>query len=232
MNTYAAVNEGLSSLLALHHAPVAVSFLDEDRRADAAAAAPAGCCFWAPAEHHTIVTRRADHAGCSVGSYVHGLLPLDEAEKASDVAALVASAWVTPVDLASVPVLDRSPETIVYEPLASAERADVVLFRVDPRALMALQGAVPEMTLTPKPQCQIVARAAAGEVAVSPGCAVSRVRTGLPEGELTVAVPAAQLDDIIARLRVSVRADGAVAQYAAAYFGADDPTAPRRHSTR
>lgn len=214
MSTYTTAAEDLSTMLALEHAPVAVSFHDDDRRADPVAAVPAGCCFWAPAEHGAIVTRRADHAGCSVGSYVHGLLPLDEAEKASDVAALVASAWVTPADLASVPVLDRSPETIVYEPLAEAEHAEVVLVRVDPRALMTLQGALPEMTLVAKPQCQIVARAAVGEVAVSPGCAVSRVRTGLPEGELTVAVPVAQLNDVVARLRISVRADGAVAQYA------------------
>jgi uncharacterized protein (DUF169 family) len=208
--------EDLSMMLALDHPPVAVSFHDDALSGDPVAPVAAGCCFWAAAEQAAIVTRPADHAGCSVGGYVHCLLPLERAADADDVAALVASDWVTPTDLTTIPVLDRSPKSIVYEPLRGAERVDVVLLRLGPKSLMALQGAVPEMALVAKPQCQIVARAARGEIVVSPGCAVSRVRTGLPDGELTVALPGARLGDVIARLRISRNADAAVAQYAAA----------------
>jgi uncharacterized protein (DUF169 family) len=215
MSTYDKAAEDLSAMLELDHPPVAVSFHDDALSGAPVAPVAAGCCFWARAELSVQVTRSTDHSGCSVGSYVHGLLPLERAADAGDVAALVASAWVTPADLTTIPVLDRSPKTIVYEPLRDAERVDVVLLRLGPKSLMALQGAVPELTLVAKPQCQIMARAARGDVVVSPGCAVSRVRTGLPDGELTAALPGARLSDVIARLRISRDADAAVAQYAA-----------------
>jgi hypothetical protein len=79
---------------------------------------------------------------------------------------------------------------------------------------MSLQSAFPELALVTKPQCQIVPLALRGTIAVSPGCAVSRVRTGLPAGELTCALPVRRLADIVARLARSVAADAAVGAYA------------------
>jgi uncharacterized protein (DUF169 family) len=81
---------------------------------------------------------------------------------------------------------------------------------------MSLQAAWPELSLVTKPQCQIVPLAMAGEVAVSPGCAVSRVRTGLPADELTCAIPAAQLPALLERLERSRMADEKVSAFAAA----------------
>jgi uncharacterized protein (DUF169 family) len=68
--------------------------------------------------------------------------------------------------------------------------------------------------VTIKPQCQIVPLALEGTIAVSPGCAVSRVRTGQPANELTCALPARDLDEIVARLARSRAADAAVGAYA------------------
>ena len=62
----------------------------------------------------------------------------------------------------------------------------------------------------------IVPLAHAGQVAVSPGCAVSRTRTNLPEDELTCAIPGRDLESIIQRLEVSTAADRAVSEFAAA----------------
>ena len=81
---------------------------------------------------------------------------------------------------------------------------------------MTLQGACPELALVTKPQCQIVPLAVGGAIVASPGCAVSRVRTGLPEGELTCALPARELDDIVGRLARSTEADEAVTSFAGA----------------
>ena len=72
----------------------------------------------------------------------------------------------------------------------------------------------PGLRLVAKPQCQIVALAHAGEAVVSPGCAVSRVRTGLPEGELTCALPAAGASAVIERLQRTAAADRAAAALA------------------
>jgi uncharacterized protein (DUF169 family) len=208
----------LSELLGLTEAPVAVSF-DAPPRADAATpvpAQPAGCCFWGPARQQRLDTVAADHAHCSVGSYTHGLIPLEQAAAGADTAALVGSGWVGEADLMAAAALPFRPSSITYQPLAEAQNPDVVLARLSPTALMTLLGAVPDLTLARKPQCVIVPLAHTGQVAVSPGCAVSRTRTNLPEDELTCAIPARDLESIINRLEASTAADRAVSEFAAA----------------
>ena len=49
----------------------------------------AGCVFWMHATERTFTTAPADHANCSVGSYTHGLLSLEEAATKTDVGDLV-----------------------------------------------------------------------------------------------------------------------------------------------
>jgi uncharacterized protein (DUF169 family) len=216
MTTTALVQE-LTRLLDLDHPPVAVTFHEQVPAEEARtrpAPEPAGCCFWAQAEDRRLLTTAADHANCSVGSYTHGLIPLADAAAANDTATLVASGWVTEVDLASAPSVARTPAAITYEPLDEAEDADVVLLRLTASSLMSLQGGCPELSVVTKPQCQIIPLALSGGIAVSPGCAVSRVRTGLPADELTCAFPARELPDIVARLSRSMAADAVVSAYA------------------
>lgn len=218
MNTYAELAGQLCELLKLTATPVAVTF-DAAAPADgrrAVAAQPAGCCFWEPAQRERLDTTAADHANCSVGSYTHGLIPLAQAAGGEDTAALVGSGWVGEPDLAAAPSIPFTPKSISYQPLAEAEGADVVLVKLSPESLMILHGAVPDLVLANKPQCVIVPLAYAGAVAVSPGCAVSRVRTNLPAGELTCALPAGDLASLVERLQTSTAADRAVSEFAAA----------------
>jgi uncharacterized protein (DUF169 family) len=151
-----------------------------------------------------------------VGSYTHGLIDLEAAAAADDTAALLGSGWVGESDIANAPHLPFRPQIICYEPLAEANQADVVLLHLSPSALMTLQGACPQIRLVTKPQCQIVPLAYAGEMVVSPGCAVSRARTGLPAGELTCAFHGGALPEIVERLERSAAADRAAAEYAVA----------------
>lgn len=218
MSTLATLAQELAELLGLEHPPVGVSLSKNPvtTRAAAVTAQPAGCCFWVPAETRKLQTVPRDHAHCSVGSYTHGLISLQAAASARDTAALVGSGWVAEADLAGAPSLPFTPATITYEPLAQAQSPDVVLLRLTPLSLMSLQAACPGLSLVTKPQCQIVPLAFGGTVSVSPGCAVSRVRAGLPAGELTCALPASTLASIVDQLRQSTRADRAVAEYAAA----------------
>jgi uncharacterized protein (DUF169 family) len=213
----AALAQELTRLLGLEHPPVAVTFHEQARPEQLAsqpAPEPAGCCFWAKAEQHRLHTTAADHAHCSVGSYTHGLISLAEAAAGQDTAALVTSGWVAETDLANVPSVETAPAAITYEPLDEAEDADAVLVRLTAGSLMSLQGACPELSVVTKPQCQIVPLALQGTIAVSPGCAVSRVRTGLPADELTCAFPARELAGIVARLARSLAADAAVSAFA------------------
>jgi uncharacterized protein (DUF169 family) len=207
----------LVRLLDLEHPPVAVAFHEQEPGAQSRTRPvpePAGCCFWQQAEQHRLRTTAADHAHCSVGSYTHGFISLEEAASGEDTAALVGSGWVTEADLVNAPRVAATPAAITYEPLDEAEDPDVVLVRLKAGSLMALQGAFPELSLVTKPQCQIVPLALEGTIAVSPGCAVSRIRTGLPADELTCALPARDLADIVAGLARSRAADAAVSVYA------------------
>ncbi|HEX7824593.1 MAG TPA: DUF169 domain-containing protein, partial [Mycobacterium sp.] len=218
MSTLEVLSRRLTDLLDLTHPPVAVSF-DAPTGAGASgtvAAQPAGCCFWAPAQQGRLDTVAADHANCSVGSYTHGLISLEQAAGGADTAALVGSGWVGEADLVAAAALPFRPSSITYQPLTEAQDPEVVLVNLAPTGLMTLLGAIPELALARKPQCVIVPLAQAGQVAVSPGCAVSRTRTNLPDDEMTCAIPARDLESVVERLEASTAADRAVSEFAAA----------------
>lgn len=222
MPTISEMNDSLISLLSLTSPPVAVTFAtDEPTPAAELTPEPAGCCFWAPAQRTRLDTTREDHANCSVGSYTHGFIPLGQAAAGADTAALLASGWVGEADLIGAAALPFTPSQVTYEPLSQAKSPDVVLVRLAATSLMTLSGAVPELRLVAKPQCVIVPLAYSGDVAVSPGCAVSRARTDLPADELTCAIPATALGSIVDRLQRSTAADRTVSEFAAADMAAN-----------
>ena len=111
----------------------------------------------------------------------------------------------------------EQPGAVTYGPLADTPvDPDVVFLRVTGRQLMVLSDAIPGLRIEGKPQCHIVAVAKEeGVPAASVGCALSRVRTGMPPTEMTCAIPAAQLAEIVASVQQHAGADSAVAKYAA-----------------
>lgn len=179
-------------------------------------AVPAGCVFWMKATERAFSTGAADHANCSVGSYTHGFLALEEAAARDDVAAVLASGWVDHEAMASLPAVRRRPARVVYGPLAELEVApDVVLVRINGLGLMTLKDAVPALRIEGKPQCHIVALAAEhGEVAASVGCALSRARTGMRADEMTCALPAKRLAELVAAIEAAAELDRAMGRYA------------------
>ena len=178
---------------------------------------PAGCVFWMQASIETFATTKADHANCSVGSYTHGFLTLEEATATDDVGAVRASGWVDEPAGGALPVGAERPGAVVYGPLADATiQPDVVLLRVTGLGLMTLNDAVPGMQFEGKPQCHIVAMAKEqNAVAASVGCALSRARSGMAPEELTCAIPGARLDAVAAALEATVGLNRAMANYAA-----------------
>lgn len=221
----------LQELLSLELAPIALTFLDAvpegvpiyegampapmpDGRTGKV---PAGCVFWVKAAERTFATLPSDHANCSVGSLTHGLKTLQEVAGNADVAALLASGWVTMEVVPQIPVVRHKPQCITYGPLADTRiDPDVVLLRLNPKQVMILHDALPGMRMEGKPQCHIIAIAKEQqEVAASVGCMLSRVRTGLPNSQMTCAVPASRLAEVIERLKTTCTADMAVAAYAA-----------------
>jgi uncharacterized protein (DUF169 family) len=114
-------------------------------------------------------------------------------------------------------VVTQRPNFITYGPLQDTSvDPDVVLLRLNPKQVMVLHDALPDMRLEGKPQCHIIAIAKEhNAVAASVGCMLSRVRTGLPNSQMTCAIPARQLTEVVARLRTTCQADNTVAAYAA-----------------
>lgn len=178
---------------------------------------PAGCVFWMEAAHRTFGTVAEDHGNCSVGSVTHGFKTLDEISGSSDVAALLDAGWVTMDVVPQIPVVRERPGAVTYGPLADTPAdPDVVFLRVNGRQLMVLSDAIPGLRIEGKPQCHIVAIAKEeGVPAASVGCALSRVRTGMPPAEMTCAIPASKLAEVVASVQQHADADSLVAKYAA-----------------
>ncbi|MEX1009621.1 MAG: DUF169 domain-containing protein [Acidimicrobiia bacterium] len=178
---------------------------------------PAGCVFWMKAADRTFSTVADDHANCSVGSVTHGFKTLEEVAGNSDVAALLDSGWVTMDVVPQIPVVHKKPGAVTYGPLADTPvDPDVVFLRVTGRQLMVLSDAIPGLRIEGKPQCHIVAVAKEEHVpAASVGCALSRVRTGMPPTEMTCALPASLLPNIVHSIKQHAEADTTVALYAA-----------------
>lgn len=220
----------LSELLKLQSPPLAITFSNAapegvaDYEAGTPEPAPdgrtgkvaAGCVFWVEAKDRTFTTRPEDHGNCSVGSLTHGLKTIEEVAGNSDVAALVESGWVTMDVVPHIPVVKQRFEFITYGPLAESPAApDVVFLRLNAKQVMVLHDAMPGLKFEGKPQCHIIPMAKENnDVAVSVGCMLSRVRTGLPNSEMTCAIPAARLREVVDKLKATSVADLAVAAYA------------------
>jgi uncharacterized protein (DUF169 family) len=176
----------------------------------------AGCVFWTRALDQTFTTVAADHANCSVGTMTHGFATMDQVAGRSDVAALLESGWVTMEMVPAIPVVHDRPGAVTYGPLEETPLdPDVVLIRVNGRQLMVLSDALPGLRIEGKPQCHIVAVAKEQrEVAASVGCMLSRTRTGMPNSEMTCAIPGDQLHDVLGRIESTAATDAVVAQYA------------------
>ncbi len=87
--------------------------------------------------------------------------------------------------------------------------------RLDGKQLMKVHAAYPELRFEGKPQCHIIAIAKeTGMLAASTGCALSRQRTGIPDSEITCAVPGHRLTELVERLKSVQAADLRVTAYA------------------
>jgi uncharacterized protein (DUF169 family) len=190
---------------------------EEDGRAGRVAA---GCVFWIQAATKTFSTVAEDHGNCSVGTFTHGFASLEEVAGNSDVAALLGSGWVTEEAVMGIPQVAERPGAVTYGPLLEHPDGfdpDVVLIRVNGRQMMVLSDALPGLRIEGKPQCHIVAIAKNDKIpAASVGCALSRARTGMQPDEMTCALPADQLADIVKAIEHTAEIDTVVAKYAAA----------------
>jgi uncharacterized protein (DUF169 family) len=221
----------LQDLLGLAVAPVGIAFTNgvvagirriERTKPPATAdgrtgAVAASCVFWMEGTREVFATAAEDHGNCSVGGLTHGFKTVEEIALNGDVAALLETGWITPEAVAKIAVVRERPTSIVYGPLRDMPlEPSVILLRLNGKQQMLLHDAWPDLRFEGKPQCHIVPIAKErGEIAVSVGCMLSRVRTGMSNNEVTCAIPASCVSRLIERLRAARAADTAVAAYAA-----------------
>jgi uncharacterized protein (DUF169 family) len=221
----------LQDLLGLASPPVAITFINyvpagvgriERTRPPATAdgrtgAVAASCVFWVEGTRGVFATTAEDHGNCSVGGLTHGFKTMAEIARNADIAALCETGWVTPDAVAKIAVVRDKPKSIVYGPLRDMPiEPSVILLRLNGKQQMLLHDAWPDLRFEGKPQCHIIPIAKeSGEIAVSVGCMLSRVRAGMSNNEVTCAVPASRVSSLIERLRAARTADTAVAAYAA-----------------
>jgi uncharacterized protein (DUF169 family) len=115
-----------------------------------------------------------------------------------------------------IPVVQERFKYVTYAPLRDVDGVpDVVFLRVNAKQAMTLSDAFPGMRFEGKPQCHIIAIAREQQqIAVSVGCMLSRVRTGMPNTEMTCAIPGARLAEAVQQIKTTAVIDGTVANYA------------------
>ena len=221
----------LQDLLGLAVPPIAIAFLSDDlaevRRIERTlppattdgrtGAVAASCVFWIEGTKGVFATTAQDHGNCSVGALTHGFKTFEDIAHNSDVAALCESKWVTPEAVAKIAVVRERPKSIVYGPLRDMPiEPSVILLQLNGKQQMLLHDSWPSLRLEGKPQCHIIPIAKeSAEIALSVGCMLSRVRTGMSNNQVTCAIPASCMSLLIERLRAARAADTAVAAYAA-----------------
>ena len=229
-NGWTNLAEGLTRALGLQHAPIAITFSQEApegvARYEGEMPAPsedgrtgkvsAGCVFWMKSTDSTFTTAPDDHFNCSVGSVTHGLKSLEEVMDKQDVQELLECSWVTPEEAMSLPVVQEKHNNITYGPLADTPvDPDVVLLRLNAFQAMVIHDAYGEMPIVGKPQCHIVPMAKEmDQIAISTGCMLSRVRTGMSPDEMTCTIPANRLAEVVDTLAARREANAAASAYA------------------
>lgn len=231
-SSWSALADSLQEALALDVAPIAITFSAERPPGVEAFDAPmppplpdgrtgrvpAGCMFWMKATDRTFSTIAEDHGNCSVGSLTHGFVTLADVAHNSDVGALLETGWVSGEAVPHIPVVSERPGSVTYGPLRDTPVDPmVILVRLGAESMMLLTDALPGLRLGGKPQCHIVAVAKEqGEVALSAGCTLSRARTGMPDHEVTCAIPASKAAEVLERVQAAKAVNDQVAGYALA----------------
>lgn len=230
MNNWKALSSEIRALLNLQSSPVAITFskvappgipqyegnMPDPTPDGRTGKVPAGCVFWMKAARQTFTTIPQDHGNCSVGSVTHGLKTSAEVANNYDVLSLLECGWFTQDAVMQLPVIKERPEFITYGPLDhTGIDPDVILLFVNAMQAMILSDAVPDIHIEGKPQCHIIAMAKEqNAIALSVGCMLSRVRTGMAATDMTCAIPANRLSELVNLLNNAKSADAAVAKYA------------------
>ncbi len=220
----------LNRELGLKHSPIAITFsheapkdaplyegqMPEPTSDGRTGKVPAGCVFWMKATEKALTTEPEDHYNCSVGSVTHGLKTLEDVMDNEDVQGLVNSGWVSAEEAIQLPFVKQRYNYITYCPLGDTTvNPDVILLRISAFQAMVIHDAFNDVAIVNKPQCHIIPISKEQKrIAISTGCILSRVRTGMSPDEMTCTIPAQRLEEILEKLKGRRQANATVTAYA------------------
>jgi uncharacterized protein (DUF169 family) len=210
----------LIDLLGLNRMPVAVAFRESAppgiARIDRAAAS--GCTYWKlAAEGQCFFTEPADHYGCPIGAFTHGIeLPDDKRKELEGlIGTMVELSYINMREVPGIPHRDEPFGVTIYAPLASRPvDPDVVLVCGNAKQMMLLAEAAHlaeldcDSSMVGRPTCAAIpAVMRSGRTATNLGCIGNRVYTELSDDELYFAISGPQLDPIVEKLATIVHAN-------------------------
>ena len=220
MIDYRALEQQLTTTLALTRRPIAVAFRAEPPPGVAkfTGQQPSGCSFWRiAAGGRAFYTVPSDHHNCVIGSHTHNipLSPERAGELPDMLTYLTDIGYLRMEEVPRIPQLPATPGAVVYAPLGvTPVDPDVVLFAGRPGRLMLLQeaglraGVGVAMPALGRPTCMALPAALTHGVVASTGCIGNRVYTDLGDDELYVAVAGTGLARVAAELTTIAAANG------------------------
>jgi uncharacterized protein (DUF169 family) len=203
----------LENLLGLRWPPIALTFRESAPKgiSRVEAAAPSGCTYWKlAAEGKVFYTEAADHYGCPIGAYTHGvgLPPAQSTELEGMLETMVGLSYLKPEEIPAIPRRATPFGVAVYAPLADTPLPpDVVLIRGNAKQVMLLSEAINAAApvagsqMMGRPTCAVIPQVlSSSHSATSLGCIGNRVYNELGDDELYCAIYGAQIPSVIEKL--------------------------------
>lgn len=201
----------LTAVLELDLPPVALRFVSQvpDDVPEVDRGFPSSCSYWREAENHTFYASLDRHLHCAIGAMVMGFpLPGEVSAQLGEViSAMAECGYLSPEEVAAIPVVPKGHVGIVYGPLSQTPRTpDLVLLWASAKQAMLCSEAAGSAawtsdptTMTGRPGCAALPRAMnGGSPAMSIGCIGMRTFTEIPDDRILVAVPGVGLAAFIA----------------------------------
>jgi uncharacterized protein (DUF169 family) len=216
---YLRAAEKLTASLDLRQPPVAIGFSNIVPVGMSAHSGrvPAGCRFWEDGGSAAFATSASDHNLCAIGVYTHHLesSPAQQTDLMDALKVFGELGYVTPQDLATIPVLPDQSKYVLYSPLASSQfPPDVVLLFVRANQVLILSEATQQVeNQTPpamgRPACAVVPQVInTGRAALSLGCCGARAYLDVLTDDVAVfAIPGAKLDAYTERIETLANAN-------------------------
>jgi uncharacterized protein (DUF169 family) len=212
----------LSRDLSLDMPPVQVSYLDTAPAGvpEHPGGVPSVCTFFAVGAERPFYASLPKHEDCEIGAFVLGIPPTGEAGRRlmSTLGEMQREGYLNPGEEAHVPHNPTPPKFVAYGPLGSLpmDPTGVLLFVRPASAMLAVEaagsgedgGPVP---MNGRPMCAIMPIMNQGApVALSLGCAGSRIYTDLGADRMVLGIRGDHLARFVEKLGRIVRANASV----------------------